>query len=101
MKGSIFFIDNVDLLYYKFHKISFNLSRSYIDSPKWLKNKKATINPKNNDDKCFQHALTVAINYQSIKNNPEMISKIKSFADQYNWKERNFPLHKKDWKKFE
>ena len=27
---------------------------SYIDSPKWLKNKKATINPKNNDDKCFQ-----------------------------------------------
>ena len=31
-----------------------------------VKNNKATINPKNNDDKCFQHALTVALNYQNI-----------------------------------
>ena len=29
------------------------------------------------------------------------ISKIKPFIYQYNWKERNFPSHKKDWKKFE
>ena len=36
-----------------------------MNSPQWLKNKKATINPKNNDDKCFQDALTVALN---IKN---------------------------------
>ena len=34
-----------------------NRSGSYIDSPKWLKNKKATTNPKNNDDECFQYAL--------------------------------------------
>ena len=27
-----------------------NRSGSYIDSPEWLKNKKATINPKNNED---------------------------------------------------
>ena len=26
---------------------------SYIDSPKWLKNKKTTINPKNNDESAF------------------------------------------------
>ena len=25
--------------------------------------KKATINPKNNDDKCFEYALTVELNY--------------------------------------
>ena len=30
--------------------------------------KKATINPKNNDDKCFQYAVAVALNYQNIKN---------------------------------
>ena len=29
-----------------------------------LKNKTVTINPKNNDDKCFQYALTVALNYK-------------------------------------
>ena len=48
-----------DLLHYNLHKISLNRGGSYIDSPKWLKNKTETINPENNDDKCFQYALTV------------------------------------------
>ena len=47
MKGSEFAFDSVDLLHYKCHKIS---GRSYKDSPLCPKNKKATINPKNNDD---------------------------------------------------
>ena len=63
--------------------------------------KKATINRKNNDDKCFQCALTGALNHEQIKNNPERISKIKPFIDQYNWKEIDFPSHREDWKKFE
>ena len=37
MKGSKFAFDSVDLLYYKLHKIDHN--GSYINSPKWLKNK--------------------------------------------------------------
>ena len=33
-----------------------------------VKNKKATINPKNKkDDTCFQYALTVALNYEKNK----------------------------------
>ena len=51
------------------------------------KNKKTIINPKNKDDKCFQYALTVALNYEQIKHHPEKISKIKPFIDKYNWKE--------------
>ena len=66
-----------------------------------MKNKKATINPQNNDDNCFQYALTVALNNQNIANNPQRISKIKPFIGQYNWKETDFPSHSKDWKKFE
>ena len=47
MRGSEFIFDSVDLLYYHFQKRSLSRKgRSYIDSPKWLKNKKATINPK-------------------------------------------------------
>ena len=65
------------------------------------RNKKPTINPKNNDDKCFQYALTVALNYQSIKKDPQRITKIKSFIDQYNWEEISFPSHKKDSNEFE
>ena len=53
MRGSEFEIDGVNFLYYDFNKISINRSGSYIDSLKWLKDKKSTINPKHNDHKCF------------------------------------------------
>ena len=52
--------DSVDLMYYKCHKISLNRGGSYIDFPEWLKNKKATINSKNNDDKRFQYTIAAA-----------------------------------------
>ena len=57
MKGSEFVFDSVDLLHYKLHKISLNRGVSYINSPKGLKNKKAS--PKNNYGKCFQYVITV------------------------------------------
>ena len=102
MRGSEFVYDSVDVLYYNLNKVSLSRSGSYLDSPKWLKNKKATINPQNKkDDKCFQYALTVALNHEQIKNNPERISKIKLFIDQYNWNEIDFPSQGKDWKKSE
>ena len=44
-----------------------NRGGSYIVSPNWLKNKKAIINPKNNDGKCFGYALTVALNHEQVK----------------------------------
>ena len=66
MRGSEFIFDIVDLLYYNLNKISLSRGGSYIDSAKWIKNKKATISPKNNDEKCFQYALTVALNYEQI-----------------------------------
>ena len=101
MRGSEFVFGSVNLLHYKLHKTSLNKGGSYRDSPKWSKNKKPTINPKNNDDKCFQYALTIPLNYQNIKKNPERISKFKLFIDQYNWKEIDFLSHRKDLKMFE
>ena len=53
LKGSNFEFDVVNFLYYDFNKISLNRGGSYIDSPKWIKNKKSTVNLKNNDYKCF------------------------------------------------
>ena len=64
MRGSEFIFDSADALYYDLNVISLSTGRSYVDSPEWLKNKKATINPKNNNDKRFQYALTVALNYE-------------------------------------
>ena len=42
----------------------FKCGGPYIDSPDWIKKKKATVNSKNGDDKCFQYAATVALNYK-------------------------------------
>ena len=117
MKRSDFEFDGVNFLYYDFNKTSIYRGGSYIDSPKWLKDKKSTINPKKNDDKCFQYAVTInpkknddkcfqyavtlALNLDNINNHPEKISKIKPFINKYNWKDIDFPAMSKDWKKFE
>ena len=101
MRGSDFEFGGVKFLYYDFNKTSINRGGSYIDSPKWLKDKKSTINPKNNNDRCFQYAVTLALNLDNIDNHPERISKIRPFIDQYKWKDIDFPAMSKDWKKFE
>ena len=53
-----------------------------MDCFKWLKNKKKTRNSKNNDHKCFQYVVTVALNHQNIRSNPETITNSKNFIDQ-------------------
>ena len=101
MKGSDFAFDGVNYLYYDLNKISISKGGSYIDSPKWLKDKKSTINPKSNDYKCFQYAVTLALNLDKINKNSQRISKVKPFIEEYNWKDIDFPSTSKDWKKFE
>ena len=95
MRGSEFEFDGINFLYYDFNKTSINRGRSYIDSPKWVKDKKLTINPKNKDDKCFQYAVTLALNLDQIKKD-----QIKPFIEKYNWEDIDFPSTSKDWKKF-
>ena len=92
MRGSDFVFDYVESLSYIFHKIDIKRSGSYIEAPKWIKNKKATINPQNKDDKCFQYAVTIALNYDRIEKHPERLNNVKPFINQYDWT---------DWKKFE
>ena len=101
MNRSDFEFDGVNFLNYDFNELSLNRGGSYINSPKWLEDKKSAINPKNNDDKCFQYAVTLALNLDNIDNHPERISKIKPSTNQCNWKDIDFPSTSKDWKKFE
>ena len=65
MKGSDFEFDGINFLYYDFNKTSIYRGGTYIDSPKWLKDKRSTINPKNKD-KCFQYVATLALNIDKI-----------------------------------
>ena len=93
--GSNYTFESVDILGIHLHNIKLKRGSSYIDSPKSIENKKATINPKNTkDNKCLQYAITVALHHQEIGKDPQRLSKIKPFINNYN-------SGISDWKKFE
>ena len=62
---------------------------------------KATINPVNDDNQCFQYAATITLNHEKIGKHPDRISTIKPFIDKYNWEGINYTSEKDDWKMFE
>ena len=62
---------------------------SELNSLGWLRGKKEAII---NNDNSFQNALDDALNYQTIKTNPEWISKLKPYIiNKYNWEGIHFP----------
>ena len=71
---------------------------SELNSLGWLRGKKETIISGDTD---FEDALDDALNYQTIKTNPERISELKSYINKYNKEEIDFPAGPKDWIKFE
>ena len=99
-RGSGFTHESVVLLYYYLQKIDIRRAESFTKSHDWLANKGAIINPKNEkDNKCFQYAITSALNYEKIlkinlkncETHPERIPKIKPYISKYNWEEMEFP----------
>ena len=74
MKGSSYIFERVDLFGYNLHKISLNRGR---------------------------FAITAAMNYENINCHPEKICKLEPFINNYNWKDKEYPSHSKDMKKFE
>ena len=76
MRGSDSIFDLVQLMYYKCHKVNFRRGGSYIDSLDQIIKKKLTINKKSKDDKCFQYALTAALNYAKIELHLERVLNI-------------------------
>ena len=66
-------------------------SGSYIDSPRWINNKKVTIDANNKDDNSFQYVIAAALNHGQIKTNPQRINQISPFTSQYKRKDTTFP----------
>ena len=95
--GIEFMHESVALLYYENMKIDMERTESYIASPDWLRNKGATINPRNKDDnKCFQYAITLALTYNKIRK-----KELKSIPKKIKQVNIYFSSYQKDWEKFE
>ena len=100
MRGSDLTFNSVQLLYYKYRKINVKRGGSYIDSPDWIKKKKATISPKNKDDKCLHYAATVTLSYGEIESFLERVLNIVLFINKYNWDGFKYPSKIDDRKMF-
>ena len=61
---------------------------SELNSLGWLRGKKEAINNNNsnnnNNNKNFQNTLDNSLNYQTIENDPQRISKLKPYIDKCN-----------------
>ena len=53
------------------------------------------------DSKCFQYAITVALNHEDIGKHSERITKIKLFINKCTWEGIHFPSEKDGRKKIE
>jgi hypothetical protein len=75
---------------------------SYIELPKWINNKKATINIKNEDQKCFKYCMLYHKHKNEIKWNPERIYHYSKWENlnEYNFHGITFPVEVDDIKKF-
>ena len=58
------------------------------------------MNPQNNDNKCFQYSITLALYHQQIKNFFRT-RKIKPFVNNLNWNNISFSPQQQDYKTFE
>ena len=100
MEGSSFVFDYINFLNIKFNEVDLIRGASYIKEDKWISNKKATVDPKNDkgeDNYCFMYAVTVALDHNEIGAHPERINKILPYIQKYNWNRINFPSKIKDW----
>ena len=61
---SNFAFESVGLLSYHIHKTSLKRGNSYIKSPEWVASKKAIINSKNVDNRCFEYSIVVAFHHK-------------------------------------
>ena len=68
-------------------------SKLELYSSEWLRIKKESIT---NEDICFQNSLNDSLDYQKIKKDPQKISRLKPYINQYNWKSIKLPSDKED-----
>ena len=73
MKVAILYLKECNI---HFHKIDLRRGSSFIEQQAWIKNKKATINPQNNDIYCFMYPVTIALYHKEFKKILDVLVKI-------------------------
>ena len=98
-QGSGWAVTRVLCLYVNIAKYTPLKGSSYIDLPDYLKNKKAIVNVKNQDNKCLEWALLSSL--YPTHDNPQRVTKYKDHEKELNFADIEFPVTLKDIPKVE
>ena len=97
--NSRFVFDEFLYLDVNFHQLNLMRGSSYLPLPDWLARKKAIVNPHNDDNECFKWSVIAAEN--AGMKDPQRVSNLRKFMDNYDWSGLEFPVSIKDIGKFE
>ena len=97
VKGSDFVSESIYLMDYKLHRVRLKRGGSCIKWPEWLENKRAIINPKNeNDDECFRWSTICTLIYNEI-----MEKEFESIFRNIKHEDKDFSSQKRNWENIE
>ena len=97
--NSRFVFDEFLYLDVNFHQLNLTRGSSYLPLPDWLARKKAIVNPHNNDEECFKWSV-ITVEKVGMKD-PQRLSNLRKFMDNYDWSGLEFPVSIKDIGRFE
>ena len=82
-----------------FYQLNLTRGSSYLPLPDWLVKKKAIINPHNENEECFKWVVIASKNV-GMKD-PQRVSNLRKFTNNYNWSGLKFPVSNENIKDFE
>ena len=97
--NSRFVFDEFLSLYVNFHQLNLTRGSSSLPLPDWLVRKKAIVNRHKDNEECFKWLVITAENVRM--KDPQHVSNLRKFTDNYDWSGLEFSLSIKDIGKFE
>ena len=97
--NSRFVFDEVLYLDVNFHRLNLTRGSSYLPLPDWLAKRGAIVDPHSDDQECFKWSVIAAENV-GMKN-PQRVSNLRKFENNYDWVGLKFPVSTKDIGMFE
>ena len=82
-----------------FHQLNLTRGSSYLPLPDWLARKNVIVNPHNDNEECFKWSV-ITVEKVDMKD-PQRVSNLRKFKDNYDWSGLEFTVSSKDIGKFE
>ena len=101
LRDSKFVLDSIMYTDIRIHMLNLMRGSSYIPLPDWLSKKKAIINPKNLDEKCFKWSVIAGLKWEEIDRDHQRVSKLRHYENEFDWSRMSFPVSTSDISKFE